>query len=93
MCPEEKSNQSFPWLLTGYYLDECDSDIVVLRRQDGSEVAAFSAWGATREGILAAAEEDQRSRVWSAPKPRLPATEAALVRRRHPHSSLKPHNI
>ena len=28
-----------------YYLDESDPDIVVLRRQDGSFVAAFSARG------------------------------------------------
>jgi hypothetical protein len=41
-----------------YYLDESDPDIVVLRRQDGSFVAAFSAIGATREGILEAAKED-----------------------------------
>lgn len=34
-----------------YYLDESDSDIVILRRQDGSFVAAFSASGATRDGI------------------------------------------
>jgi hypothetical protein len=45
----------------GYYLDESDPDIVVLRRQDGSFVAAFSAHGATREGIREAAEEDY---VW-----------------------------
>jgi hypothetical protein len=41
-----------------YYLDESDSDILVLRRQDGSFVAAFSASGATREGIDEAARED-----------------------------------
>lgn len=41
-----------------YYLDESDPDVLVLRRQDGSFVAAFSAQGATREGILAAAHED-----------------------------------
>jgi len=41
-----------------YYLEESDPDIVVLRRQDGSFVAAFSAQGATREGILEAAKED-----------------------------------
>jgi hypothetical protein len=41
-----------------YFLDESDPDIVVLRRQDGSFVAAFSAQGATREGILEAARED-----------------------------------
>ena len=41
-----------------YYLDESDPDVVILRRQDGSFVAAFSARGATREGILEAAKED-----------------------------------
>jgi hypothetical protein len=43
-----------------YYLDESDPDIVILRRQDGSFVAAFSARGATREGIVEAAREDYR---------------------------------
>jgi hypothetical protein len=32
--------------------------VVVLRRQDGTFVAAFSAQGVTREGILQAAKED-----------------------------------
>jgi len=41
-----------------YYLDESDPDIVILRRQDDSFVAAFSAMGATREGIIEAAKED-----------------------------------
>ena len=41
-----------------YYLDESDPDILVLRRQDGAFVAAFSARGATREGIAEAAKED-----------------------------------
>jgi len=41
-----------------YYLDESDPDIVILRRQDGSFVAAFSARGATTEGILEATKED-----------------------------------
>ena len=41
-----------------YYLDESDPDIVVLRRQDGAFAAAFSAKGATREGIVEAAKED-----------------------------------
>ena len=35
-----------------YYLDNSDPDIVILRRQDGAFVAAFSARGATREGIV-----------------------------------------
>jgi hypothetical protein len=42
-----------------YYLDESDPDIVILHRQDGSFVAAFSA-RASREGICEAAEEDYR---------------------------------
>jgi hypothetical protein len=41
-----------------YYLDESDPDVLVLRRQDGTFVAAFSASGATREGIGEAAKED-----------------------------------
>jgi hypothetical protein len=41
-----------------YYLDESDPDIVILRRQDDSFVAAFSARGATREGIAEAAKEN-----------------------------------
>ena len=41
-----------------YYLDESDLEILLLRRQDGSFVAAFSARGATREGIVEAAKED-----------------------------------
>ena len=43
-----------------YYIDESDPDILILRRQDGSFVAAFSAQGATREGIVEAAREDYR---------------------------------
>ena len=41
-----------------YYLDESDPDIVVLRRQDGAFAAAFSAQGATKEGVVEAAKED-----------------------------------
>ncbi len=44
-----------------YHLDESDPDVVVLRRQDGAFVAAFSARGATKEGIVEAAEEDYRA--------------------------------
>jgi hypothetical protein len=43
-----------------YYLDESDPDVTLLRRQDGTFVGAFSAAGATREGLVAAAEEDYR---------------------------------
>jgi PAS domain-containing protein len=48
-----------------YYLDESDPDIVVLRRQDGAFVAAFSARGATKEGIMEAAKEDYRQLLLS----------------------------
>jgi hypothetical protein len=41
-----------------YILDESDPDIVILRRRDGYFVAAFSASGATEEGIREAAMED-----------------------------------
>jgi hypothetical protein len=41
-----------------YYLDESDPDVVILRRQDGAFVAAFSATGATKEGLVEAAKED-----------------------------------
>jgi hypothetical protein len=46
-----------------YYIDESDPDVVVLRHQGGSFVAAFSARGATREGIVEAAMEDYRGLV------------------------------
>lgn len=46
-----------------YYLDESDPDIGILRRPDGSFVAAFSASGATREGIVEAAKEDYRKLI------------------------------
>jgi hypothetical protein len=45
------------------YLDESDPDVLILRRQDDSFVAAFSASGATREGILEAAKEDYLERL------------------------------
>lgn len=48
-------------LPSSYYLDESDPDILVLRRQDGSFVAAFSATGATKEGIRKAAMEDRQA--------------------------------
>jgi hypothetical protein len=44
-----------------YQLDESDPDVLVLRRDDGSFVAAFSARGATSEGILRAAQDDYRT--------------------------------
>ena len=45
----------------GYYLDESDPDIITLRREDGTFVAAFSAQGATREGIIETAMQDSRN--------------------------------
>ncbi len=51
-----------PWLRPTYVLDESDPDILMLRRADGSFVAAFSARGATREGIRQVAQEDWRQR-------------------------------
>jgi hypothetical protein len=39
-----------------YYLEKSDPDIMILRRQDGAFVAAFSALGAKREGIVEAAK-------------------------------------
>ena len=41
-----------------YILDESDPDIVILRRRNGFFVAAFSASGATEDGIREAAMED-----------------------------------
>jgi hypothetical protein len=50
-----------PALTISYYLDESDPDILILRRQDDTFVAAFSAQGATREGLVAAARKDYQS--------------------------------
>ena len=41
-----------------YRLDETDPGVVVLLRDDGTFVAAFSARGATKEGLVEAARED-----------------------------------
>ena len=54
----EGSGAQGPALPEHYYLDESDPDVLVLRRQDGTFVAAFSAQGATKEGIVEAAKED-----------------------------------
>jgi hypothetical protein len=43
-------------LPNSYYLDESDPDIVILRRQDSTFVAAFST-RASKEGIVEAARE------------------------------------
>jgi hypothetical protein len=46
-----------------YYLDLSDPDVLILRRKDGSFVAAFSARGATEGGIIEAVEEDRRELI------------------------------
>jgi hypothetical protein len=56
--PSRESNAEGMLPRFDYYLDESDPDIAVLRRQDGAFVAAFSARGAKREGIVEAARED-----------------------------------
>ena len=45
------------------YLEECDPEIHVLRREDGFFVATFSARGVTTEFITQAAEEDYRELI------------------------------
>ena len=50
-----------------YILDESDPDIVVLRRRDGCFVAAFSASGATKEGIQKAVIEDHQILLYAHP--------------------------
>lgn len=46
----------------GYRLDLVSQPrAIVLRREDGSEVARFSVWDATSSAIEQAAEEDSRS--------------------------------
>jgi hypothetical protein len=54
-----------PGLPSSYYLDESDPDVLILRRQDGTFVAAFSAQGATTEGIVEAAKEDYYAALMS----------------------------
>jgi hypothetical protein len=54
------------FLTCNYNLDQSDPDAAILRRQDGSLVAAFSARGVTKEGILEAAKEDRRK--WLRPR-------------------------
>ena len=46
-----------------YLLDESDPDIVMVRRDDGTFVAAFSARGATKEGLVEAAQADYEALI------------------------------
>ena len=57
------STEDIPFPKFDYHLDESDPDVVVLRRQDGSFVAAFSAWGTTESSIVEAAKEDYRELI------------------------------
>lgn len=49
-----------PPLPPGYAVDASDPDLLLLLRPDGTMAAAFSATGATTDGILEAAEQDVR---------------------------------
>jgi hypothetical protein len=54
------SNRHQSLLGNGYYLDLVNNHgWIVLRRDDGTEVAKFSVWDATSEAIERAAREDQ----------------------------------
>jgi len=66
----QESGEGVADLPEAYYLDESDPDILVLRRQDSTFVAAFSAQGASREGILEAAKEDYQALLVRLPKER-----------------------
>lgn len=56
------SNEGQTLLGNGYYLDLVNNHgAIVLRRDDGTEVAKFSVWDATSKAIEQAAQEDQRS--------------------------------
>jgi hypothetical protein len=54
--------ETSPWLPPGYRLEQ-DPDLLVLRRSDGSFVAAFSVRGFTKESVEEAAERDLWERL------------------------------
>jgi hypothetical protein len=55
-------NEGRSLLGNGYYLDLVNHfGLIVLRRNDGTEVANFSVWDATSYAIEQAAQEDQRT--------------------------------
>lgn len=57
---DEFKEQSF--LGNGYRLDLVSvPGTIVLRREDGTDVARFSVWDATSKAIEQAAQEDQRT--------------------------------
>ncbi|MDQ3912610.1 MAG: hypothetical protein M3305_12755 [Actinomycetota bacterium] len=52
-------NESPSFLGNGYYLDlVSDPRAIVLRREDGTEVARFTVWEATSKAIERAAQKD-----------------------------------
>ena len=55
------------WLPPGYVLDVLDPEVVILRREDGLMVGAFSTAGSTPESIRHAAERDLQKQP-AAPK-------------------------
>ena len=52
-----------PWLAAGYTLDMLAPDVLILRREYGSMVGAFSADVPTKEAINRAAEEDRKAQA------------------------------
>ena len=61
---DDVGGQSF--LGNGYRLDLVSvPSVLVLRREDGTEVTRFSVWDATSKAIEQAAQEDQRKKgIW-----------------------------
>ncbi len=55
-------HEAHRWLPAGYAVDILDPDVSILRRDDGSMVAAFSSRGGTAESVRRTAEEDSWSR-------------------------------
>jgi hypothetical protein len=55
--------EEFTFSTFDHYLDRSDPDVLILRRKDGSFVAAFSARGATKGGIIEAVKEDRRELI------------------------------
>jgi hypothetical protein len=55
------NKEDFFLLSFDYFLDTTDPDVSVLRREDGTFVAAFGAPEATIEGIVEAAKQDHQA--------------------------------
>jgi hypothetical protein len=67
------STQDVLFTSFNYYLDDSDPDIWILRREDDSFVAAYSARGATKEDIVVAAKEDYRRLLYPGSSGALPS--------------------